>query len=107
VHYQSRRTAEPNPEFTAVYRGLGDSRPPLPGTLEHFLTERYCMYVVDERQRIRRADIHHPPWPLQPAVADIDSNTMAAPHGIELRGEPLLHFTARQDVVIWPLAPAD
>jgi hypothetical protein len=32
-----------------------------------------------------------PPWPLQPAAAQIDSNTMTAPHGIELRG------AARQD----------
>jgi uncharacterized protein YqjF (DUF2071 family) len=106
IRYRSRR-ADPAAELIVSYRPDGTVFRAPPGTLEHFLTERYCMYVVDERQRIRRADIHHPPWPLQPAVADIDSNTMAAPHGIELRGEPLLHFTARQDVVIWPLAPAD
>jgi uncharacterized protein YqjF (DUF2071 family) len=71
-------------------------------TLEHFLTERYCLYALD-RGRVRRADIHHPPWPLQPAEAELRRNTMPPP-GIELEGEPLLHFSRRQDVVIWPLS---
>jgi len=30
---------------------------PVDGTLEHFLTERYCLYTVDRRGRVRRADI--------------------------------------------------
>jgi Uncharacterized conserved protein (COG2071) len=46
------------------------------------------------------------PWPLQPGWAEIETNTMAMPFGIDLEGEPLLHFSARQDVVIWPLEPA-
>ena len=28
------------------------------------------------------------------------------PPRIELEGEPLFHFSERQDVVIWPLEPA-
>jgi uncharacterized protein YqjF (DUF2071 family) len=49
-----------------------------------------------------RADIHHGPWPLQPAEAAIDENTMA-PSGVEFTDEePLLHFSARQDAVFWP-----
>jgi hypothetical protein len=63
--------------------------------------------VVDSRGRILRADIHHPPWPLQPAAAEIDLNTMTAPLGIELEGEPLLHFSARQDTLIWNEAPVE
>jgi hypothetical protein len=30
---------------------------------------------------------------------------MAMPFGIELEGEPLLHFSPRQDVAIWTLQP--
>jgi hypothetical protein len=49
-----------------------------------------------------RAEIHHPPWPLQPATATFKANTMA-PERVELPAEPpLLHFARRQDVVIWP-----
>ena len=50
------------------------------------------------------ADIHHVPWPLQPAAGEFEVNTMTAPYAIDLPDEqPLLHFAARQDVVIWPL----
>ena len=76
-----------------------------PSSLAHFLTERYCLYAED-KGRLKRAEIHHGPWPLQPAEAEIEENTMP-PSGIELLDEdPLLHFSARQDVVIWPLGDA-
>jgi uncharacterized protein len=77
-----------------------------PGTLEHFLCERYCLYALDAAHRLHRAEIHHPPWPLQTAEAAIHENTMTDPFGIELPATaPLLHFASHQDVVIWPLRP--
>jgi hypothetical protein len=79
---------------------VGDLFRAEPGTLEHFLTERYCLYTEDGG-RLYRADIHHPPWQLQEAEAVIDLNTMAP---VPLPdGEPHLLFSARQDVVIWSL----
>jgi hypothetical protein len=60
------------------------------------LTERYCLY--GDRGRLR-AEIHHPPWPLQPASASFAVNTMA-PVALPER-EPVLHFARRQDVVVW------
>jgi uncharacterized protein len=102
IRYSTRR-AEPEVELVASYRPDGPVFHAQPGTLEYFLTERYCLYVVDGHHGIRRAEIHHPPWPLQPAVAEIERNTMTAPLGIEPPGHPLLHFAARQDVLIWPL----
>ena len=78
------------------------------GSLEYFLTERYCLYTIDESGRPLRADIQHPPWPLQPADATIRVNTMTRPWRIELPAEaPLLHYARLQQVVIWPLRPAD
>jgi hypothetical protein len=50
---------------------------------------------------VLRGDIHHPPWALQPAEATFVHNTMTLPLGIELEGEPVLHFARRQDVVFW------
>jgi uncharacterized protein len=105
IRYRTVR-ADGRAELVARYRPDGAVFTAQPGTLEHFLTERYCLYTLDERHRVLRADIHHPPWPLQTAVGDLARNTMTAPYGIELRGEPLLHFAARQDVVIWPLGPS-
>jgi hypothetical protein len=88
--------------FRAVYRPAGPVFDAEPGTLEHFLTERYCLYTWESRS-LYRAEIHHPPWPLQVAEAAIGENTMP-PRPIELPDEePLLHFSRRQDVVIWPL----
>jgi hypothetical protein len=55
---------------------------------------------------VHRADIHHPPWTLRSARADITENTMTAPIGLELPATPpVLHYAARQDVVIWPPEP--
>jgi len=103
--WTSYRSERPGAAFSGRYRPVGAAEPPRPGTLEHWLTERYCLYAVNGG-RVLRADIHHPPWPLQGAEAEIERNTMAAPLGIELPGEPLLHYAARQDVVVWPPAQA-
>ena len=89
--------------WRARYCSTGPRLPIAEGSLERWLTERYCLYVV-EGGRVLRGDIHHRPWPLQPARAEIDENTMTAPLGIELRGDPLLHFSARQDTLFWALA---
>lgn len=87
------------------YRPAGPVFQARPGTLEHFLIERYCLYTVD-RGRVRRSDIHHPPWDLQSAQAQIAENTMTVAAGVPVpaRG-PLLHYAERQDVVIWPPTP--
>ena len=77
--------------FEAEYGPNGPPSVPRPGTLDHWLTERYCFYTV-RSGRPWRTEVHHPPWPLQPAEADIDA--------------PLLHFSRAQDVVAWPARPA-
>lgn len=90
--------------FDGWYRPAGPAHEPEAG-LEAFLTERYCLYT-EQDGRLMRADIHHPPWPLQPAEAAIGLNTMP-PDWVELADEaPLLHFSRRQDVVVWRLEPA-
>jgi uncharacterized protein YqjF (DUF2071 family) len=101
IRYRSARVGS-TALLRARYRPTGAAFQARPGTLEHFLIERYCLYTVDG-DRIRRADIHHPPWDLQPAQAEFAENTMAAAAGVSLGArEPLLHYAPRQDVVIWP-----
>jgi uncharacterized protein YqjF (DUF2071 family) len=103
IRYRTRRSAPPA-SLALEYGAAGDVFHAAAGTVEHFLTERYCLYALDEQQRVLRADIHHAPWPLQLAEAEIRENSMTAPYGIALPAEPpLLHFSRRQDVVIWPL----
>jgi uncharacterized protein YqjF (DUF2071 family) len=101
IEYRSRRTSGPTAEFRARYQPSGAPAPPVAGSLEYFLTERYCLYAIDHLRHPYRLEIHHPPWPLQPATAEMATNTMTAPIGIELKGAPVLHFSKRQDMVCW------
>jgi uncharacterized protein YqjF (DUF2071 family) len=105
VHYTSHRASSEGRavEFVGRYRPTGPVAPPQPGTLEHFLTERYCLYAVDHANHPYRLEIHHPPWPLQSAEAEISKNTMAEAAGLRLPSmAPLLHFSKRQDMIAWP-----
>jgi len=103
VDYVSRRRNEgSSAEFVARYHPAGPQYEPAPGTLDYFLTERYCLYNVDSHFRVYRLDIHHLPWKLQPAEATITTNTMADAAGIRLPAvAPILHFSARQDALAW------
>lgn len=106
VRFASERVGEDAPapaRLHGSYRPTGPAFAAAPGTLEHWLTERYCLYTLDDRGEVQRGEIHHRPWPLQPATADLAVNTMAAEVGLDLRGEPLLHYAGRQDVVFWSL----
>jgi uncharacterized protein len=103
IHYTSRRLAsDREAAFDARYKPIGPPRPPGPGSLEYFLTERYCLYAVDHLFKPYRLEIHHAPWPLQEAEAKIAVNTMADAAGIRLPSmAPLLHYSQRQDTVCW------
>jgi uncharacterized protein YqjF (DUF2071 family) len=110
IRYESeRRSPDGEPAaFAAQYGPRGAVTRAAKGSLEYFLTERYCLYTVDETGRPLRADIQHPPWPLQPAGAAVATNTMTRPWRIDLPAEPpLLHYAGLQQVVIWPLRPGD
>jgi uncharacterized protein YqjF (DUF2071 family) len=103
IQYRSERahSGGPNASFEARYRPTGQCFGAEPGTLTHFLTERYCLYSA-AGGRIYRGEIHHPAWPLQPAEAEFAKNSMAEAAGLTLPAEmPLLHFAKRQDMIAW------
>jgi uncharacterized protein YqjF (DUF2071 family) len=109
LRYQSERALRDNAaaEFEAAYGPNGPAYRAASGSLDYFLTERYCLYTVDEQEMPLRAEIQHPPWLLQPARATIVRNSMTRPWGLELpEEEPLLHFSRLQNVLIWSLEPA-
>ena len=106
IFYSCSRQERSSAEFHGRYRPIAPVRQRQKGTLEHWLTERYRLYTVNGG-KIFHADIHHVPWPLQDANAEIATNTMAAAAAIELPSiSPLLHFAERLDVFIWPLVPS-
>lgn len=104
VHYSSIRVhrGAPRAEFRATYQPSGPVYRAQPGTLDAWLTERYCLYAPPHRDSIGYVDIHHTSWPLQPAEAEIQLNTMAGRFGIpQPHIEPVLHFARYLDVVAW------
>ena len=90
--------------FKARYRGLGEvAGPSRTGTLEHFLTERYSLFTR-YAEKVRVGHIHHLPWPLEAAEAEISLNELPAAHGIVLPVRPpVLHFARELHVYIWSL----
>jgi uncharacterized protein YqjF (DUF2071 family) len=104
VDYRSERLASPETRLVARYEPVGTPARSAAGSLEHWLTERYCLFAVNKRGKIFRGDIHHQPWSLQCAEVEIQANTMTRSLGIALPSvDPLVHFAKRQDVWAWPL----
>jgi len=98
VRYASRRGGA---SFEGRYRAAGPVHLAAPGTLEHWLTERYCLYARAPDGRVYRGDIAHDPWPLQGAEAAIVTNTMSP---LPLPATPpLAHFARFLDVRVWML----
>ncbi len=93
ITFSSRREREQDApaNFDATWV-LGEHLPQSrPGSLDHFLTERYCLFAADG-ERILRADIEHKPWPLCRATVKHLSSTMLESHGLRTPADaPLLH----------------
>lgn len=102
-HYSLHRKEESMPvDFEAVYEPDSETYHAEPESLEYFLTERYCLYAESPDGDIYRCEIHHLPWPLQKAKAEFHTNELTRPFDIPLpETPPLLHFSSRQDVIIW------
>ncbi len=104
IDYKSVRThkgAAPT-RFVGRYRSTGGRFDSGPGTLENFLTERYCLYSADGKGRVRRGEIHHEMWPLEGAEVEVEEMEMTGQIGVTLpRTEPVIHLARRLDVVAW------
>jgi uncharacterized protein YqjF (DUF2071 family) len=99
IHYRSARNGV---VLQVKYRPTSEPYLAQAGSLEHWLTERYCLYAESADGSIWRNDVHHHPWPLQSAEASIERNTFPRLHGLSIQDPPtLLHFAKRLDVVIW------
>jgi uncharacterized protein YqjF (DUF2071 family) len=110
IGYDSVRTHKNSAraEFRADYGPTGAVYQPIPGTLDYWLIERYCLFAALKPDHVVFGEIHHPPWALQPAEVKLDVNTMTQSIGIELpEQKPLAHFARLQEVVAWPVVPLE
>lgn len=104
IEYRARRT-DPRgapAEISLRYRPTGPVEPAVRGSLEAWLTDRMRVFAVDGEGRVVRTEIRHAPWPLQPAEAEIQAESLAAAQGLELPATaPHLRYSKRLDVRGW------
>jgi uncharacterized protein YqjF (DUF2071 family) len=89
VSYRSRRTDRRGPPatFEGSWRPTGARRQAAPGTLEHFLVERYSLFAL-RRGRLVRGDVVHEPWQLATADVALQECDMARLLDLQLDGPP-------------------
>ncbi len=98
AEYRSKRRHGPVAASDVAIE-VGD-RVRTPNELEVFLTARFRLYAV-RAGRLMRADVEHPPWPLQHAVVKRLDDTLVRAAGVpDPTGEPLTHFSRGVDVLV-------
>jgi hypothetical protein len=119
VAYRSRRlwpgTAGPGCEIRAaigpqLWHGIPDpALPPgraVPGTLEHFLIERYILYAAPAQGQLLAGRVHHSPYPVHNARLESLDETLLAATGLAPTGDPChTAFSDGVKVEIFPLRP--
>lgn len=104
VEYSAVRThsGASSAAFVARYHPVGAVYRSAVGTLDSWLTDRYCLYSADGAGHVYRGEIDHEPWPLQGAAAEVQVNTLGDWLGIEMKGQPqTLNFAKSLDVHAW------
>ena len=75
----------------------------IPGTLEHFLAERYILYS-GSNNKLNRGRVHHAPYPLQTAtVMHLDDSLVSSAGIVVPDTPPIAHYAAAVDVEVFPL----
>jgi uncharacterized protein len=96
LRFEARRDGH---GFAVDYARSGHPFAAVPGTLDHFLTERYALYSGDGG-RLYGIELNHLPWRLERARAGFEPSTLTPPPPA---GDPNLLYSAAQDVLLWPL----
>lgn len=106
IHFRAKRLHGPAAQqgparLDVVYAPQGEAEKARAGSLDKFLTERYCVYSW-HRQKFYCTEIHHQPWPLQRVQVDFRANSIAEPLGLSLPLQPeLCHFSRSIKMLAW------
>lgn len=97
-----RKWPAPTPASAkAQYEVTGPAAPATPGTLEHFLVERYILYTEADG-KLKRGRVHHSPYPVQPArLHSVDESLIAASKITRPSTAPLVHYASEVQVDIY------
>jgi len=102
-----RHRGAKNAESVLTYTPQGESRTAAPGTLDHFLCERYLLYS-ENGGRLFAGRVYHTAYPLQSAALHDLSDTLVAAAGFsDIANETPAHvaFAAGVSVEVFPLVP--
>ena len=102
VRYELERTSGARPRLAVEYRPGAERAPAAPGTLDHFLIERYLLHV-ERRGRLWSCQVHHAPYPLREAQAEVLEEGLARASGLPAvgGGAPLVHFSPGVDTEVF------
>jgi uncharacterized protein YqjF (DUF2071 family) len=106
IHFRSARlhgpaTSSGPAKFDAIYSPEGERERVRRGSLDEFLTERYCVYSWN-RDKYYRTEVHHQPSVLQGVNVELHANSMADPFGLVLPPKPdLCHFSRSLKMLAW------
>ncbi|MFN7018508.1 MAG: YqjF family protein [Fimbriimonadales bacterium] len=93
IEYETTRCSRSRAFARVRYQFEGTPRETEPGSLEHFLVERYTLFTV-HRGKLYRGVVVHLPYAVQPAtILELEQNLTDAA-GIALPDEPPLVFYA-------------
>jgi uncharacterized protein YqjF (DUF2071 family) len=101
-----RRWPGPVPASYAIRATpMGAASPALPGTIEHFLVERYLLYTL-KGGRLVHGRVHHTPYPLQTATVHALDETLLLAAGLTRPDTaPVAHFANGVSVRVFGLRP--
>ena len=103
VRYRSsRRAGGRGAGLEAVWLIEGPTAPAVPGSLDHFLIERYVLFASRGRH-LFRARVRHRPYPLQRVTLEYFRESLFARAELPalLSPPPLVHFSPGVDVEIF------
>jgi uncharacterized protein YqjF (DUF2071 family) len=106
IHFRSSRlhgpaTVHGPATLDVMYSPEDEAERARPGSLDEFLTERYCVYSWN-RRKYYRTEVHHQPWPLQRTSIEIRANSIAEPFGFTLPVKPdVCHFSRSLKMLVW------
>ena len=104
IDYESRRKSKEATQLKCTYKPISQPFLAAKGSFEEWMAERYCIYTLNKKGRLFRCDVLHSPWLLQQAEAKFYHNTILSKQGIYVDSDkPILHFSKRKEVRIWPL----
>jgi uncharacterized protein YqjF (DUF2071 family) len=106
IAYRSERLwPGPRPAVCDVrYAPEGPVRPAEPGSLEFFLAERYVLYATGRGGTLYRGRVHHTPYPLQAARADLREESLLSAARIDrAQTTPLAHYANEVSVDVFSL----